>query len=67
MCIRDRPGWPEQVRLMQKNWIGKSTGVRFAFPYDLDGKAEKLWVLDVYKRQIAVISMWLALPASATR
>ena len=25
------PGWPEQVRLMQKNWIGKSTGVRFAF------------------------------------
>jgi len=38
------PGWPEQVRLMQKNWIGKSTGVRFAFPYELDGKAEKLWV-----------------------
>ena len=37
-------GWPEQVRLMQKNWIGKSTGVRFAFPYELDGKAEKLWV-----------------------
>jgi leucyl-tRNA synthetase len=28
------PGWPEQVRLMQKNWIGKSTGVRFAFPYE---------------------------------
>ncbi|MBL8449268.1 MAG: leucine--tRNA ligase, partial [Dechloromonas sp.] len=38
------PGWPEQVRLMQKNWIGKSTGVRFAFPFELDGKAEKLWV-----------------------
>ena len=37
-------GWPEQVRLMQKNWIGKSEGVRFAFPYELDGKAEKLWV-----------------------
>ncbi|MCL2523134.1 MAG: leucine--tRNA ligase [Betaproteobacteria bacterium] len=37
-------GWPEQVRLMQKNWIGKSTGVRFAFPYELDGQAEKLWV-----------------------
>ncbi len=26
------PGWPEQVRTMQNNWIGKSTGVRFAFP-----------------------------------
>ena len=37
-------GWPEQVQLMQKNWIGKSTGVRFAFPYELDGKADKLWV-----------------------
>ncbi len=37
-------GWPEQVRLMQKNWIGKSTGVRLAFPYELDGKSDKLWV-----------------------
>jgi leucyl-tRNA synthetase len=37
-------GWPEQVRTMQKNWIGKSTGVRFAFPYEIDGKQEKLWV-----------------------
>ncbi|WP_303783638.1 leucine--tRNA ligase [Azovibrio restrictus] len=37
-------GWPEQVRLMQKNWIGKSVGVRLAFPYELDGKSEKLWV-----------------------
>jgi leucyl-tRNA synthetase len=38
------PGWPEQVRLMQKNWIGKSTGVRFAFPYELDGRPQQLWV-----------------------
>jgi leucyl-tRNA synthetase len=38
------PGWPERVKTMQANWIGKSTGVRFAFPYELDGKAEKLWV-----------------------
>ena len=37
-------GWPEQVRLMQKNWIGNSEGVRFAFPYEIDGRAEKLWV-----------------------
>ncbi|MEN6587179.1 MAG: leucine--tRNA ligase [Sulfuricella sp.] len=37
-------GWPEQVRTMQKNWIGRSYGVRFAFPYELDGKQEKLWV-----------------------
>ena len=38
------PGWPERVKTMQANWIGKSTGVRFAFPYTLDGKPEKLWV-----------------------
>jgi leucyl-tRNA synthetase len=29
------PGWPERVKTMQANWIGKSTGVRFAFPYTL--------------------------------
>ncbi|MDD3884460.1 MAG: leucine--tRNA ligase [Gallionella sp.] len=34
-------GWPEQVKTMQRNWIGKSYGVRFAFPY---GDDEKLWV-----------------------
>jgi leucyl-tRNA synthetase len=38
------PGWPEQVKLMQKNWIGKSEGVRLAFPYELNGKKELLWV-----------------------
>ncbi|MEQ1485001.1 leucine--tRNA ligase [Methyloglobulus sp.] len=37
-------GWPEQVKTMQANWIGKSYGVRFAFPYQLDGKPELLWV-----------------------
>ncbi|MBK8816193.1 MAG: leucine--tRNA ligase [Methylococcaceae bacterium] len=37
-------GWPEQVKTMQANWIGKSYGVRFAFPYQLDGKDELLWV-----------------------
>ena len=30
-------GWPERVRLMQEHWIGKSQGVRFAFPHDLRG------------------------------
>jgi leucyl-tRNA synthetase len=27
------PGWPERVRAMQANWIGKSEGVRLGFPY----------------------------------
>ncbi|MDX8386347.1 MAG: leucine--tRNA ligase [Gallionella sp.] len=37
-------GWPEQVKTMQRNWIGKSYGVRFAFPYSIDGKDDLLWV-----------------------
>ena len=31
------PGWPERVKLMQENWIGKSEGVRFAFTHDIQG------------------------------
>ena len=39
------PGWPEQVKLMQKNWIGKSYGVRIGFPYALaEGENGILWV-----------------------
>ena len=37
-------GWPERVKLMQANWIGRSEGVRLAFPYSMDGRAEQLWV-----------------------
>lgn len=33
--IDDLTGWPEQVRTMQRNWIGKSEGVRFAFPHQI--------------------------------
>ena len=29
------PGWPDRVKLMQENWIGKSEGVRFAFTHDI--------------------------------
>ena len=28
-------GWPERVRLMQEHWIGRSEGVRFAFPHEI--------------------------------
>ena len=29
--------WPEKVRLMQKNWIGRSEGMRVRFPFAGDG------------------------------
>src|SRR5207237_871942 len=43
-ALEHLPGWPEQVKLMQKNWIGKSEGVRLGFPYELEGKRQMLWV-----------------------
>ncbi|MBP8296981.1 MAG: leucine--tRNA ligase [Burkholderiales bacterium] len=37
-AVRDQlPGWPERVRVMQENWIGKSEGVRFAFTHAIRG------------------------------
>jgi leucyl-tRNA synthetase len=36
------PGWPERVKLMQENWIGKSEGVRFAFTHDIKNSAGEL-------------------------
>ncbi len=33
--VNKLPGWPERVRVMQENWIGKSEGVRFAFTHDI--------------------------------
>ncbi len=31
------PGWPERVRTMQANWIGRSEGVNVGFPYEIGG------------------------------
>jgi leucyl-tRNA synthetase len=38
------PGWPERVRAMQANWIGKSEGVRIGFPYEIGGEKGVLHV-----------------------
>ncbi|MFF7706198.1 leucine--tRNA ligase [Pseudomonas sp. NPDC007930] len=31
--LDELPGWPEQVKTMQRNWIGKSRGMEVRFPY----------------------------------
>ncbi len=36
--------WPPQVKAMQENWIGKSVGVNFGFPYEIDGQRQLLRV-----------------------
>jgi leucyl-tRNA synthetase len=38
------PGWSDRLRLIQENWIGKSVGVNFGFPYEIDGEAKLLRV-----------------------
>src|SRR5688572_5489533 len=35
-ALEELPGWPERVKLMQANWIGRSEGVEIAFPYAPD-------------------------------
>ncbi len=37
-------GWPERVKTMQANWIGRSEGVNIAFPYELNGERHQLKV-----------------------
>jgi leucyl-tRNA synthetase len=38
-ALEDLPDWPERVRTMQANWIGRSEGVDVDFPYGDDTKA----------------------------
>ncbi len=40
--------WPDKVRLMQANWIGKSRGLRFKFPFEGDAPAGFSEGLEVY-------------------
>ena len=65
------PGWPERVRIMQSNWIGKSVGVRFAFPHDIkdaSGKAindGKLWVFTTRADTIMGVTFCAVAPEHA--
>ncbi|HSS47122.1 MAG TPA: leucine--tRNA ligase [Burkholderiales bacterium] len=43
-ALEKLPGWPDRVKTMQANWIGKSFGVNFGFPYELDGEKKLLRV-----------------------
>ena len=36
--LKELPGWPERVKTMQKNWIGRSEGAEFSFDIPEIGK-----------------------------
>ena len=65
------PGWPERVRLMQANWIGKSTGVRFAFPHEIKDERGvlindgKLWVFTTRADTIKGVTFCAVAPEHA--
>jgi leucyl-tRNA synthetase len=64
------PGWPERVRLMQSNWIGKSTGVRFAFLHDIRDNGKlindgKLWVFTTRADTIKGVTFCAVAPEHA--
>ncbi len=40
--------WPEKVRIMQENWIGRSKGLRFTFKFDGDAPQGHADGLEVY-------------------
>jgi len=46
-ALDELPRWPEKVRTMQKNWIGRSEGLRLFF--DIEGADSQEWQpLEVY-------------------
>ena len=61
-------GWPERVRLMQENWIGRSEGVRFAFTHDIrDAQGQaiqdgRLWVFTTRADTIMGVSFCAVAP-----
>ncbi len=47
-ALEDMPGWPEKVRTMQSNWIGRSEGLKFSFAFDASTPSPVLGDLEVY-------------------
>jgi leucyl-tRNA synthetase len=71
-CVRSSlPGWPERVRTMQENWIGKSEGVRFAFPHTIRGAdgavigGGRLWVFTTRADTIMGVTFCAVAPEHA--
>ncbi|MGL5753538.1 MAG: leucine--tRNA ligase [Paraclostridium sp.] len=53
-------GWPEKVKTMQKNWIGKSTGAEITF--DIDGSDKKITVFTTRPDTVYGVSYMVLAP-----
>ena len=47
-ALDNLPDWPEKVRLMQRNWIGRSEGLRFSFELETNAGEKFESGLSVY-------------------
>ena len=56
-------GWPEKVKTMQKNWIGKSTGAEITF--DIDGSDKKITVFTTRPDTVYGVSYMVLAPEHA--
>jgi leucyl-tRNA synthetase len=53
-------GWPERVRVMQANWIGRSEGVEIEFPYAHGGGSVRVFTT---RADTLLGATWVALAA----
>ena len=52
-CMEDLKGWPEPVLIMQRNWIGRSTGCEIDFP--MEGSMKKIRVFTTRQDTLFVV------------
>src|SRR5262249_36875357 len=59
-ALQNLPRWPDKVRIMQENWIGKSQGLQFKF--DIEGSDKKLEVFTTRHDTIFGVSFAVIAP-----
>jgi leucyl-tRNA synthetase len=64
-ALDDMRGWPERVRAMQSNWLGKSQGVRVGFPHEIDAQPGVLWAFTTRADTIMGVTFCAVAPEHA--